>query len=284
MIRLNESDTEFFLYVPYQHKDRAKGIDGRRWDPERGCWAYPKTPRVFDAIVGEFGDELNTLSVARPQPVPETTPGLEAENTTLRGELSEIKETLRLLATPNKDPSQNEQIRRELAVKEQELQHAREELHLISAKLDQAELEARVAREDSDNLRIQLAAPKPKSKSEELLQTFLAIASEAAGENRHFLTLIKGTQNPERFPLDFAIALEDFLRDRLQPKGEPVTLFDLISQAEDAEILSRDAVDLAHIIRKQRNLFAHAKADSQTGPAREFLTLFAAALLWRDLQ
>ena len=78
--------------------------------------------------------------------------------------------------------------------------------------------------------------------------------------------------------------LEEVLRERLRIGKDQANLHELISQAAEAEMLSRDGVDLAHTIRKQRNLFAHSKSDRQTGPAREFLTLFAAALLWREFQ
>jgi len=92
MIRLNESDTEFFLYVPFQQKELAKGIDGRRWDPDRRCWAFPKTARVFDAIVGEFGDDLGTITVTRPDAsLKKPTPDPESENVTLREELVMVR-------------------------------------------------------------------------------------------------------------------------------------------------------------------------------------------------
>lgn len=286
MIRLNESETEFLLFVPFRDKERAKGIDGRRWDPDRGCWVYPKTARVFDEIIGEFGEDMEMLSVSRPEADSPVAPSLEEENTNLREELADIRKTVELLVASkvNTETSEIHKIRRALVDKDQELQRAKEDIRNLSGKLEKALDETGTSREESERLRAQLAAKNPGSKSEELVQTLLVVASEATGGNRQFLSLIERVKNPERFPLEFAIAVEEYLRERLQVGTGPASLHDLISQAADAEILSRDAVDLAHIIRKQRNLFAHTKADRQTGPAREFLTLFAASLLWRDLK
>lgn len=60
-------------------------------------------------------------------------------------------------------------------------------------------------------------------------------------------------------------------------------LYELITQAYDAEVLSKEQIDLAHIIRKQRNIAAHQNENQRNLAARTLLTLFAAALLWPDL-
>ena len=55
---LKESRREYFLYVPYALRHRARRIEGRRWDPARKCWALPKTSRVLQDLRLEFGEEL----------------------------------------------------------------------------------------------------------------------------------------------------------------------------------------------------------------------------------
>jgi hypothetical protein len=51
-------------------------------------------------------------------------------------------------------------------------------------------------------------------------------------------------------------------------------------RAKDADLLSQEAINLAHIIRSQRNILAHEKIDIRTHQARVLLMLFAAAVLW----
>ena len=60
---LRESRTEYLLYVPYDLRHQARRIEGRRWDPVRKCWAFPKTPRSLADLRLEFGDALITEPV-----------------------------------------------------------------------------------------------------------------------------------------------------------------------------------------------------------------------------
>ena len=55
---LKESRTEYFLYVPYALRYRARRIEGRRWDARRKCWALPKNRRVLQDLRLEFGEQL----------------------------------------------------------------------------------------------------------------------------------------------------------------------------------------------------------------------------------
>ena len=61
---LKQSRTEYLLYVPYDLRHRARRIDGRRWDPARKCWAFPKTPRSLADLRLEFGDDLIAQALA----------------------------------------------------------------------------------------------------------------------------------------------------------------------------------------------------------------------------
>src|SRR5438105_15315583 len=48
---LKETEKEYLLFVPYTLKDRAKAIEGRHWDRDRGCWIYSRTARIFDTLI-----------------------------------------------------------------------------------------------------------------------------------------------------------------------------------------------------------------------------------------
>jgi hypothetical protein len=57
MPRLTEE--ELLLFIHPALKERASAIGGYKWDAERRCWVYPRTRRVYDALVAEFGDDLH---------------------------------------------------------------------------------------------------------------------------------------------------------------------------------------------------------------------------------
>jgi hypothetical protein len=64
--RIEETETEYLLKIPYEQRDRAKAISGWRWDEKRICWVYPRTARNYDALIGEFGEDLVALNITRP--------------------------------------------------------------------------------------------------------------------------------------------------------------------------------------------------------------------------
>src|SRR5690349_11852374 len=66
MIEIKQTDKEYLLFIPPVEKDRARAIAGYRWNPNRRCWVYPKTARVYDALLAEFRDEMPDAGVPRP--------------------------------------------------------------------------------------------------------------------------------------------------------------------------------------------------------------------------
>src|SRR5688572_9124713 len=91
-VRLEESEAKFLLFTPPSMKDRAKTINGWWWNVDGKCWEYPKTARVFDAIIAEFGDDMVACTVHRPslQSAAAQTASLQEENQSLRSELGKI--------------------------------------------------------------------------------------------------------------------------------------------------------------------------------------------------
>ncbi len=72
------------------------------------------------------------------------------------------------------------------------------------------------------------------------------------------------------------------LRRVLNCEDQNATTYDLLTQAKDAGVLTAKGLNLAHIIRKQRNVVAHEVTDGQTLQVRILLCLFPAALLWTE--
>ena len=54
MIRIEETEHEFLLYIPASQKERAKAIRPREWDWKRVCWVYPRNSLVYCALRAEF--------------------------------------------------------------------------------------------------------------------------------------------------------------------------------------------------------------------------------------
>ncbi len=68
-IVITETQNEYSLKIPAWQKDRAKGIEGYRWIADRKRWVYPRTRRIYNALVSEFWDDLSpSSSFSRPMP------------------------------------------------------------------------------------------------------------------------------------------------------------------------------------------------------------------------
>jgi len=65
-IQIEQTETEFILTLPYESRHRAKSIEGYHWDPDRRSWIYPRTRRVFDALINEFGGDLVEMKISPP--------------------------------------------------------------------------------------------------------------------------------------------------------------------------------------------------------------------------
>jgi hypothetical protein len=131
-VELRETDTEFLLFIHASQKERAREIEGRPRDTERRCWVYPKTARVYDAIIAEFGDDMVSTSIKRPTlpSVSAQKAALQVENENLRGELDKIHKTLELISKEATDGKCSEVTALEaaLAARENELSASRKQL------------------------------------------------------------------------------------------------------------------------------------------------------------
>src|SRR5690349_7686334 len=95
MIDIRETEKEFLLFVTAPQKDRARAIAGYRWHPNRRCWVYPKTPRVYDALLAEFHADLPEMTVRRPEPgAVEETPPTAVDQQHLAGEAQALRQQL----------------------------------------------------------------------------------------------------------------------------------------------------------------------------------------------
>lgn len=274
---LKQTSTEFLLFIHPAEKERAKVIGGYRWDTQRKCWVYPSTKRVYDALIAEFGDQLLVQPGAEPLPKPPPAEPLEdfrkkyelvaEENKRLEAKIVELSKT-------SVSQPEIQQLRTDLTKRDTELSELRR-------RLVEAQEEHEKVRREADNLRAELK----RRDADRSIQTHIkAMALEATGNDGKFAALLEQLDFSTNMPLKLARILERELRRLLGiPEDDrTVDLNELLQQARDADILPRDAIDLAHLIRKQRNVIAHADKYEKTYQARAIMCLFASALLWPE--
>lgn len=121
----------------------------------------------------------------------------------------------------------------------------------------------------------------------ESVETLEKLARQAAfyasGGHRSFRSLILALKLDVSLPIHVAAQLETRLRVHFRDLDPSINLSGLIRQAQEAGVLDDDAVDMAHIVRKQRNALVHSTSTRADSTARILLALYAAAILWPKL-
>jgi len=265
MARLIETATNYLLYIHASQKERAKAISGRRWDPERVCWTYPKTPSTYHAIIAEFGEEL-VENTATP---PATPANASVSTKDLYQEINSLKDALANISSATQSDFE---LKKLLAQKEMEVVQHREALALANQKIQ--ELEAQ-----NSYLQTQLHSGNQVN----VLDLIKNIAVEATANDPLFVRTISSIPLDSTLPIQLSIQIHQQLRRAMKISDENANFADLISQALEADIVDKQLADLCHLIRKQRNILAHETIHPKTIPARVILCLFAAALLWPNL-
>ena len=270
LTRLEQSDTELLLFIHASQKERAKRIEGRRWDPKRKCWVYPKSALVHDALVSEFGDELIESSAPRPTTFSNTSQqkDLSAENVAVKDLLRErerkLEETKNFLKEERRETERLRQINNALETKVRSSSTGVEEL-----------------RQSMQEIKAQLGA-------REFAERIKEIAKETTGSDPSFAILVDRLAVNDLLPIELSKHLHsDLLKlleiDPKSKKAKRSKLNDIIEKAQANELLDQEAVDLAHMIRRQGNIVRHEHVHRKTYIGRVYLSLLAAALLWPHL-
>lgn len=303
MIDIRQTETEYLLFIPPAQKERARAINGRSWDTERKCWTYPRTNRMYDVLIAEFGDDLQAISITRPSLPSEqkgqslsssaATQALQTENQGLKEDLAKIHESLEIIKNANGNASSSElsELKKVLASREAELLQARGHLEQQKKELNELLTSLQEARSSNQQLKAQnnllQKATKNQPKVDELKvqlkRMIVQSAIDASGKHTAFTQLLNRVEFNDSFCVVIGRELERELRRKLGVEDKNVSLYELIGQANDANCLSPDGIDLAHSLRKQRNKMAHDGVDNHTHTARMLLSLYMAALLWPEL-
>jgi len=301
MIALKQTNKEYLLFVPPLQKDRARAIAGYRWNPNRRCWVYPKTLRVYDALIAEFREELPDADLP--------PPAFEADADTLAAEHARLVEENRALrielaasyAGGSGDGHVNGHTngvhgtvtRRKAEPREMVLLAARDaEIAALRLSLGQAEGRAIALADETATLKGQIeqaqAAPGPRpappaDEHQKFIAFFRALALEAAGWERNFKEVLQSLNAPATFPRPAAAAVEALLRARLKLDDPAADFTALLGLAKLADLISPAGADLAAVVHHLATIDAERDATPGTVWARALLALYATALLWPEL-
>lgn len=284
MIDLKETDKEFLLFIPAPQKNRARSIEGFRWNPNRRCWVYPKTPRVYDALLAEFRDEMAWLEVPRPSApsidsLADDYQRLAAENSRLRDELAALRarESTLVKAARSGTPD-TALLDRMLAGRDTEIAALKTALTAAEERL---RAQGNGAVSGGEHARAG-RANAPVSDHQQFIAFFRALALETAGRDRDFKALLARLEAPDAFPRAARLALSTALRHRLGVSEGTMPLPDLVAMATLGGAITPRGADLAMAVER---LGAEDTAGENASAlwARCLLALYGAALVWPEI-
>jgi hypothetical protein len=171
---------------------------------------------------------------------------LREENTTLKQEL----ETLRIHLESQSQNDEARHLAQVLGARDHELSNAHSQLLLAQEQL--VSLQARLQIAEGE-LEKRVHEKAPTNVEHDLRE----MTKAATGNDRDFCHFVDALPTPlgDEAVSEIYKRLERTLRGILYTPGG--RLYELIQQARETEIITEEARDLAHTIRRQRNTLAH---------------------------
>lgn len=99
-IEVTETEKDYEVKISPGEKERAKKIPGRRWDPQRTRWVYPKTSTCYRALKREFESDAAIFDLKEPAAKRPTRPARAdsaPQERTLRERLEDLDEGVRTI-------------------------------------------------------------------------------------------------------------------------------------------------------------------------------------------
>ena len=291
-IVIKETKEEYLLNIPASQKERARGIESRRWDPQRTCWVYPRNARIYNALVAEFGDDLTQSSSFTPPTSfrGAVKPEEEKERAEFQGDIRRIDQSLsKLLETFSNFLSDTDANRANILMnKESEIQSLKSEVQekdsenlVLERQCSQlreevATLGHRIEQLEAENSRL---SGETETMSADKYAIVKSVAMDGIGTDLVFGDEVRKLQIDEELPIYLGSMIEEHLKRVLDV--DDGNLYDLIVSCRDAEIFDKDTAAIAHTIRVQRNFAAHPRSDDdkKTRTMRAIFCLFGAVML-----
>ncbi len=299
-IDIKQTSSHYLLRgLPYAQRVRAKRIPGYAWDPDRRCWKYPRSEAVRQALIQEFGCELpgdldgqsvprqrlakaaNTNLAQEGMAIPDLA-DVQKQLTIAQASYSAVLTELSSLKTRVEGQDKAaDLVRRELLSSQHKYMETVRELEACKNHLAEARSALKTALEQND--RLTKKADEPSANLDRML---MKAAINCCDKDPSFARLVETHEFGESLPVFLLSKITDTLIELLGPREFGTATFGkVLDAAKDKGLLSREGLDMAHLVKKTRHLVAHEghKLHPKTKMARTIICLFAAALVWREL-
>ncbi len=284
MTDIVESETHYFLSILPSEKTRASNITPRTWNAESKRWVYQRNAKMYDSLMAEFGDELTEIKITRP---PSVNDPVKTNNNIQ--DLSKITEHLEIIdkklsESNNASPDLTTQLiktKQEAIEYKQEIISLKKQLSDANEKIDKYEKQYQaIVQESQEHKSLAEWSNSEEYIAKFIIQTAINIPKNNSAE---FNKILNSQTINKELVQNLEIHLKNVLKDKLEIHNNVDTTNDLIKFAKDRELIDKDAVNYAHEVRKQRNFLIHESVDKKEEQGRIIYTLFAFALMWKEM-
>lgn len=132
-IKITETETEYWLFIPRGQKERARNIKGRpqrNWDSNGKHWFYPRNIRMYKALKEEFSDDLTaSSSFTPPQSFDKREKEREKQELKLWKEITQLNETLSKINPTGEINESIKSLREMLSTRDEEIQSLKDQIY-----------------------------------------------------------------------------------------------------------------------------------------------------------
>ena len=246
LIQLKQSNNHYLLYIPNALIERAKKIVPNEWDSVNQVWKYPRNMSTYNLLMNEFNKDIKEINITPP------------EEATTNNRKNPLAEKNRVIADQRK---KIESLESEITERDHEIDRYISIIINLNEKIDH------LLNNDSD-----------------IENVIRKVAKQCVGNNTRCLRIIEDIEFDLTLPIELPKKVINILKTVLKTQDQNCDFADLIGESRKKKLLSPDAISLLHVIRKQRNIFAHNSLNPNTRYMRVIFLVAAFALLAEEIQ
>ena len=245
LIQLKQTNNHYILSIPNTLTERAKKINPYKWDSVKKVWIYPRNMSTYDLLMNEFKKEIKEINITPPE-------------ATTNNRKNPLAEKNRVIAAQRK---KIESLESEITERDHEIDRYISIIINLNEKIDH------LLNNDSD-----------------IENVIRKVAKQCVGNNTRCLKIIEEIEFDLTLPIELPKKVINILKTVLKTQDQNCDFADLIGESRKKKLLSPDAISLLHVIRKQRNIFAHNSLNPNTRYMRVIFLVAAFALLAEEIQ
>ena len=245
LIQLKQTDNHYILSIPSTLVERAKKIIPGDWDSVNKVWKYPRNMSTYDSLMNEFNKDIDEIKITPPE-------------LTIINQKNNLAEKNRVIADQRK---QIESLESEISQREHEIDRYISTIINLNEKIDH------LLNNDSD-----------------IENVIRKVAKQCVGNNTRCLKIIEEIEFDLTLPIELPKKVINILKTITKTKDQNNDFADLIGEGRKKKLLSKEAAALLHVIRNQRNIFAHNSVNQNSRYMRVIFLVAAFALLAEEIQ